>query len=244
MIERRTLTSSLVREIQQRIASNEFKPGQKLPPHDEMAAMFGVSRTALREALKQLSLMGFVRLQHGRGTFVSSFNPSFLAESLSSLLLVDNEMAFELLEARQHIESVIAFMAAKNVTPRDIVDMKVLLREMKEELSMGRIDSYAEKNLAFHLLIARASKNRVLTMAIQTIRDLLKQFMAEFMTLVPEMTESAMNYHIKIFKAIERGDALGAQKHMKNHILRVQRALRKYLSDRERENAVREVQRK
>ena len=79
MQKRPTLCASLVKEIQRRIAANEFKPGERLPPENEIAAMFGISRSVVREAIKQLVLMGLVRVEQGKGTFVSTFDPSFLA---------------------------------------------------------------------------------------------------------------------------------------------------------------------
>lgn len=229
MHKRPTLCASLVREIQRRIATNEFKPGEKLPPENEIAGLFGVSRTVVREAIKQLALMGLVRVEHGKGMFVSSFDPAFLAESLSPFIIRNREMAFDLLEARQHIETIIAHLAAKRRTPHDVEEMDAMLAVMKEALRRGEVATYAEKNLSFHMLIAKASRNTVLAMTIETFRHLLKEFMADFMTMVPGMTESAMNYHVKIFRAIEKGDALSAQKHMRNHILHVERALREHL---------------
>jgi GntR family transcriptional repressor for pyruvate dehydrogenase complex len=231
MHKRPTLCASLVREIQRRIATNEFKPGEKLPPENDIAAMFGISRTVVREAIKQLALMGFVRVEHGKGMFVSSFDPRFLAQSLSPFILTNREMTFDLLEARQHIETIIAYLAATRRTPHDIAEMKAMLAVMREALRRDDVGTYAEKNLSFHMLIAKASRNTVLAMTIETFRHLLKEFMADFMTMVPGMTESAMNYHVKIFRAIEKGDALSAQKHMRNHILHVERSLREHLNN-------------
>jgi len=235
MQKRPTLCASLVKEIQRQIAANEFKPGERLPPENEIAAMFGISRSVVREAIKQLVLMGLVRVEQGKGTFVSTFDPSFLAESLSPFILTNRDMVFELLEARKHIETIIAYLAAKRRTQRDVEEIAALLPVMKEELRRGRVDTYAEKNLRFHMLIAKASRNRVLAMNIETLRRLLKEFMTDCMIMVPGMAERAMNYHMKIFQAIERGDAGNAQRHMRNHILHMERALREHMNNPEGE---------
>ena len=228
VIRREVLSSSLVKEIQRRISTHEFRPGDKLPPQDELAAMFGVSRTALREALKQLALMGLVEMKHGKGTFIGSSTPSQLLESLSPLLLMDRETTFELLEARLFIESALASLAAKKAIPKDIAELGTLVQGMKKDLNQGDIEAFSEKDLEFHLLIANASRNRVLTRILQTIRDMLHQFIGEALTLIPGMAKSALNYHGKILQAIEQHDVQGAENHMRNHILHIQKSTRKH----------------
>ena len=145
MHKRPTLCASLVREIQRRIATDEFKSGEKLPPENEIAALFGVSRTVVREAIKQLALMGLVRVEHGKGMFVSSFDPTFLAQSLSPFILTNRDMVFDLLEARQHIETIIAYLAARRRTRQDVEEMEAMLSVMKEALRGGEVATYAEK---------------------------------------------------------------------------------------------------
>ena len=228
VIKREVLSSSLVKEIQRRISTHEFSPGDKLPPQDELASMFGVSRTALREALKQLALMGLVELKHGKGTFISSSTPSELLESLSPLLLMNKETTFELLEARLFIESALASLAAKKASPEDIGELGTMVQGMKKDLGEGDIEAFTEKDLGFHLLIANASKNRVLGRILQTIRDMLHQFIGEALVLIPGMARSALNYHGRILEAIEKHDAESAEKHMRNHILHIETSIRKY----------------
>ena len=105
MIKRELLSTVAIKEIQNLISTGKFKPGEKLPSQDELAAELGVSRTALREALKQLALMGVVDIEQGKGTFISTSQPSALLKSLSPTILMDQATTFELLEARFYIES-------------------------------------------------------------------------------------------------------------------------------------------
>ena len=228
VIRREVLSSSLVKEIQHRISTQEFCPGDKLPPQDQLASMFGVSRTALREALKQLALMGLVEMKHGKGTFIGASTASQLLESLSPLLLMDKETTFELLEARLFIESALASLAAKKASPEDIGELGALVQGMRRDLGDGDIQAFSKKDLEFHLSIGNASKNRVLTKILQTIRDMLHQFITEALVLIPGMARSALNYHGRILEAIEKHDAESAEKHMRDHILHIEKSTRKY----------------
>ena len=231
IIKKEILSSSLVKEIQRRISEGEFKSGEKLLPQDKLAAKFGVSRTVLREALKQLALMGLVEMEHGKGTFISSLRPSSMLISLSPLLLMDKISTFEFIEARLFIESAVAFLAAKKASPKDIQDLQELIRGMKENLGKGQKEDFFEKDLNFHLSIAKASKNRVLARFLQTTRDMLQQFIGNAFTMMPEMMNSAMNYHLKIFRSIKEHDCNNAKRHMEKHILHIERSLQKYYKD-------------
>jgi GntR family transcriptional repressor for pyruvate dehydrogenase complex len=228
VIRRQSLSSALVREIQHRASKGEFKPGEKLPPQNELAARFGVSRTALREALQQLALMGTVEIKHGTGTFVCSSPPSSLFDSLSPLLLMDKATTFELLEARLYVESTVALLAAKRRGRKDVEQLTALVEGMKADLSQGRIDAFSQKDLEFHLLVAKASKNHVLVKILQTLRDMLQQFISEALISMPGISKSALNYHLRILRAIEKHRGDEAQKHMRNHILHVMRSLKQY----------------
>src|SRR5215210_4399114 len=64
----------VIRQLRERLESGRLKPGEKLPSEPDLAAQFGVSRTALREALKVLELSGYLEIRrgYGGGTFVAT----------------------------------------------------------------------------------------------------------------------------------------------------------------------------
>ena len=97
---REKLSSSVVKEVQHLISSGVYKTGDKLPSQDDLASSMGVSRTALREALKQLNLMGLVEMKHGKGTYISTLKPFSLLKSLSPIMLMDKSTVDEFFEAR------------------------------------------------------------------------------------------------------------------------------------------------
>ena len=70
------LYEQITEQIQSRIMAGELRPGDKLPPERELAEQFGVSRTAVREAVKALHEKGLIDVQPGKGTFISNITDS------------------------------------------------------------------------------------------------------------------------------------------------------------------------
>jgi GntR family transcriptional repressor for pyruvate dehydrogenase complex len=186
----------------------------------------GVSRGTLREGLNQLVLMGLIEMRQGSGTYIKSITPSSFMTSLSPALLMDKNSAAELLDARLYIEGAVALLAAKKATGEDVRELGKILGEMREDFRAGNIEDFIDKDLKFHLLIARSSQNRVLMKVVQTIRDILYQFIADFFAAMPGTVKNAMDYHIKIFRAIERRDPKEAKKQMESHILSLIRRIK------------------
>jgi GntR family transcriptional repressor for pyruvate dehydrogenase complex len=178
----------------------------------------GVSRGTLREALNQFVLMGIIEMRQGSGTYVRSITPSSFMESLSPALLMDRSSAGELLDARLYIEGAVAFLAAKKATDEEIQQLKKILTQMKEDLKTNNIEDFINRDVEFHISIAKSSKNRVLMRVVQTIRDVLYHFIADYFTAMPDTVKNAMEYHTRIYRAIENRDPEEAKKQMESHI--------------------------
>lgn len=218
VLERTSIIDTIVAEIKDKIISGELKDGDMLASQDELARTMGVSRASLREALNRLSLMGLIETRQGTGTFVKTAKPLDFMNSLSSLLIMDQASAAELLDARLHIESAVAALAAKNATDEEVRQLYFLLERMKNDFRVGDADSFAARDLQFHILVAESSKNRVLMKVLEIIRDILRQFIRKFFDKYPTTIPMAVKYHQKIYEAIESRDSIAARKHMEDHI--------------------------
>lgn len=205
-------------EIKNKIIKGELREGDKLPSQDKLAVNLGVSRGTLREALNQLVLMGIIEMKQGNGTYVRSITPSSFMNSLSPALVMDKTSAGELLYARLTIEGAVAHLAAKKSTNEDINKLREILDGMRRDFEGGNMEGFTNKDLEFHILIAQNSKNRVLMRVVQTIREVLYQFIGDFFTAMPTTARNALDYHTRIFKAIERHDEREAKRQMEAHI--------------------------
>ncbi len=107
------LYEQIVEQIEQSILKGSLKPGDQLPAEREMATQFGVSRTAVREAVKALREKGLVEAYSGRGTFVTNGTSQAIRQSLDLLTRIGQPDGLaHLVELRQVLEPEIAALAA------------------------------------------------------------------------------------------------------------------------------------
>jgi len=217
-LERRSLIDNIVTEIKDKIIIGELKEGDILPSQDDLAKSMGVSRASLREAFNRLGLMGLIETKHGSGTFVKRATPTDIMNSLSSLLIMDQASAVELLQARLHIEPAVAALAAKNATKENIDRIKAQLKGMENDFDRQNVDNFISRDVQFHILVSESSKNRVLAKVLEIISEILHQFIKRYFESQPLSISDALKYHRDILSAIERHDPEAAQKHMENHI--------------------------
>ena len=216
--ERTSVIDSIVAELKAKIASGELKDGDMLTSQDELARSLGVSRTSLREALNRLSTMGLVEVRHGSGTFVKTARPQHFMTSLSSMLVMDQSSAAELLEARLHMESAVAALAALSAGEEQVRRMKMLVERMEAQFQAGDNDGFVNMDAQFHMLIAESSQNRVLWKVLEVIREILPQCIRRFHLTFPARVPTTLRYHRAIYEAIEKRDAGEARKQMEGHI--------------------------
>jgi len=151
---------SVYQQIESDVLSGKFIPGERLPSEEKLCGRFNASRTAIREALHQLRGRGLLRTIKGSGTYVADSNPDTLGTALTaySILVVDVDFV-ELIDLRILIETECARLAAMKCTPKLIDDLTTTIAGMAA--SMGTPDAFAKADIAFHLLIARGSGNRI-----------------------------------------------------------------------------------
>src|SRR5688572_12632685 len=97
-----------------------FKPGDKLPSERQFSELIGFSRTAVREAVKQLNQKGLVRSSVGRGLFVAERSSASVAASLDTLLHLGNGTVGDVMEMRHILSVAAARLAATRATDADL----------------------------------------------------------------------------------------------------------------------------
>jgi GntR family transcriptional regulator, transcriptional repressor for pyruvate dehydrogenase complex len=227
-IRKRKLGDYVIEEIKRRIASGELKEGDKLPNQNEYAAIIGVSRTALRDALQTLTMMGIIEQHPGTGTVIRSANLDLWNEQMTPPLVSDSEATLELITARRFIEAGTAELAVTNATTEDVRKMGELIKHMKTALKEGRVHDYTKLDVQFHHLIAVASHNRYMIHMFITIRKLMEQFILETFTVLPGLLERSLAFHIGIHSGFLKRDAKVVTKNLKDHIQDIKNALETY----------------
>ena len=177
-IKRRRLSDDVSAQIQMRIASGELRSGDKLPPERELAERFGVSRGAVREALRTLERTGLVSLQAGSrgGAFIGHGNPGLIGDSFRNLYLLGSVSLDDLTEARQWLESTVVRMVAERATPEDLAALEANVDEAERLFRAGRFDAKIDVHIEFHNLLARATRNPVIIMLMGALMDVMRDF--------------------------------------------------------------------
>lgn len=214
-----TLSSKIQTQIEQSILQKQFLPGDKLPTEKELCEMFGVSRTALREALKMLSIQGLVKIRKGSGIYVSESSADHIIKPMSHYLQMnlDSELILQVVEVRKMFEPQIAWMAAKNRDEGDLVFLKKNVEEL-ERSDEYNSEQQGEIDQQFHMKICEATKNPIIPLQMEPIFRLMPRIRTIVYKLVDSALSEAVDYHQKIYGAIRDQDASAAREAMMGHL--------------------------
>ena len=147
-------------DLRVQIAQGRYPIGSRLPPERNIAETYGVSRTIVREALLMLELQGTVDIRQGSGVYVMRIPHE--DDSEEEQMLSSDVGPFEILQARQLLESNIAEFAALQATREDIIKMRQALQLEERELASSAPGGSESGDMQFHLAIAEATHNSML----------------------------------------------------------------------------------
>src|SRR6202049_291694 len=219
VVQTSRLYEQIVRQIEESVLKGDLKEGDQLPAERELAQQFGVSRTAVREAIKALHEKGLVDAFPGRGTFITSGKSNSMRQSLDRILKSGQaDGSAHLVEIREILEPEIAALAAARADEEDLATMREAVAVMD---NAGQdADAYIEADLDFHLALAEAAANPFVLSLIDSIVGLLReQRMRTF--YVDGGPERGQFHHKPILDAMERRDLREAREAMGAHLRQV-----------------------
>ena len=111
-IKKKKLYEEVIIGIEEMLKSNNMQPGDRLQSEKELSLYFGVSKTAVREALSALQTAGLIEVKHGSGIFVRDVNDK-LTNPLTMKLLTNRENMLQIMELRKGLEPEGAYLAAR-----------------------------------------------------------------------------------------------------------------------------------
>ena len=170
-LKRTSVSLEAAEAIKALIVSGELSSGDALPPERHLAAMLGISRPSVREALRVLTAMNVVEPRHGGGTYVTSLDPTLLARPINFLLQVEPRTFLHLFEVRQVLEVSAARLAAPKMTNEAVEQMQRLADQAAAALRQP--DRYADLDFELHTKIVEAMENPIYLSLYQSISDLL-----------------------------------------------------------------------
>lgn|SRR5487761_152887 len=227
-IRQRRAHEYVAEQILRHIALRLFQPGDSLPPERELAAVFGVGRPTIQQAIRILEASGLVNSRRGRhgGTFISQRpTTSIEVESLIGRVIRQRVDLEHVLVYRRLVEPLVARVAAERRKPSDLRRMKVALVGIANAISEPE---YMKHDTDFHIAIARSTQNPYLVRAIEEIRLKLN----DAITLLPESEEwhkRISDEHEALLAAVEGGDGEAAERIMDGHVEVSEQGLRAVL---------------
>jgi GntR family transcriptional repressor for pyruvate dehydrogenase complex len=216
-VKRTSVADEVFKALHDWIISGTLKPGDILPSQDKLAEQFAVSRNTVREAIQKLNVMGFLTSKQGVGTIISPSSASNYMSSLSYHLLLNPATVREFIEARVILEQATVRFAGMRATQDDLRKLDSIIDQQTEAFQGGDEDTFIELDSKFHMELARISRNDVLLKFLETVRDLLPNFIAGVSRL-PGGIESAINYHKQIVACISSHKKEGAEEKMREHL--------------------------
>jgi len=189
-IERhQTLREKILETIREAILKGQLKPGEKVA-EPELAERFGISRTPIREAFRQLESEGYLTVIPRKGAVVTSLSERAVEEfyAIKSIL-----------------EGYAARMAAENLTDRDIEKLETINERLSQLAAEGDVKTFFKVHNEFHELFIKAAEN-------EKLQELINQMMLKFNRLrltslsLPGRMETSVQEHKKIIEAFKNKD--------------------------------------
>jgi GntR family transcriptional repressor for pyruvate dehydrogenase complex len=187
----------LLEDFKQRIHRGEWLPGERLPSIIRLAKDREVSTGSVREALRSLQSLGLVKIEHGRGVFVTGSRP--YAELTSQFETMSIGLIVALAETRRLLEPELAALAAERGTNEELAEIDRLSRQMEEDARQGL--DFAELDVQFHRRVAQAARNPILYRMMESVNDLFLES-RKITSMEPGMTARAVRYHLLIAEAL------------------------------------------
>ena len=227
-LKNKRYSDQIVEQIQTRILTNHLKVGTGLPSELELAQEFQVSRSVIREALRILEISGLVQIKKGPsgGIFVSNRLHKPIKKSLSNMVDSGGVTIDHLFDVRLLIEPYIAMEAALHADNEDVKK----IQELIQDSSLHKNDPLRLKknNLNFHLLLARASGNPVLSILLESVFEILIELSLDFLDL--SLERDFFEIHKKISEIIAQKRPEEARRLMEEDIKSVRDKLKGFKS--------------
>lgn len=202
--------------------------GAQLPPEQDLADQFGVSRNVVREAIKLLKERGLADPRNGVGVYVTRPDAQKLSALIYRFVLMNDIDVEAIYDTRIMLEEHNAQYAARRCTEEDLKKMHALLAKM-EDRSIS-VNERRETDYLFHVAIAEAAGNPINSFLTTAMKDVFIA-MIEKGIFNPGGIEDACERHQRIIQALEAHDSEAARAAMRDHLLFSHGQVKRYNED-------------
>jgi GntR family transcriptional repressor for pyruvate dehydrogenase complex len=217
-IAKRSLVANVAGRLRAFIEQGKLQAGDRLPPESELVARLGVSRGALREAVKQLETLGLLTVAHGRGMFVGDGRKlSDCAQLFRSAMAISPKDSVQFAEFRRIIECHLARRAAQLAGADDVAELQRLAEAIHQQPTS---QESVRSDWLFHRKLAEIAGNELLLNVLSVLEEFVVAGIWHTARLQsdPEETRRSIELHRAIVEAIRAGDPDAADRAMQAHM--------------------------
>jgi GntR family transcriptional regulator, transcriptional repressor for pyruvate dehydrogenase complex len=231
-IVRAPKTAELIAALYRRqIVRGELRPGDTLPPEQQLMARFGVSRPTLREAFRILETENLISVKRGSrgGARVTQPSVSVAARYVGLLLQVQATTIADVYEARIILESACARLLARRRSTQDLIDLSACVDELRGVVEAGPAEvpeagRWSGLAYRFHNLIVQRCGNQTLAVQGGIIQEIVETHLT--LTVTREFREQEnigqsrrnVRSYRKLVSLVDKRDGSGAEKHWRTHL--------------------------
>ncbi len=206
--------------IERAILDGALRPGAALPTEQELAERFGVHRSTVREAIRQVEQEGLLQRREGRRLFVCLPGVHDLAPRATRLLLLHQTTFQELWDVALTLEPLAARLAAAQATDDDLAQLQA---NIDASVAETRLPELVALDMEFHALVGRASHNRALMLAREPVGLLYNPTLQQIFQRLPQASARNLAAHRHTLDALRARDAEAAAEWTRKHMVDFQR---------------------
>jgi len=228
-IKRKTVVAQVMDKIRMLISSGQFRAGDKMPTEAEMAEMFGIGRSSIREAIKVFNYLGVLDTQTAKGTFVCD-RSNISTEALTWSILLGRDDYYELIDTRGAIETW-SLMDLAEKHGRDPESVSSVLDElngkietMRSALVSGSREDLATADYEFHALIIAGQGNDLFNNVYRVLRAFMYEEIEKSHSGFADIN-TIIEDHRSFYDAIVSGDPMVAMATVRRHIQNIKSLL-------------------
>lgn len=219
--------------VRQLIASGRLKEGDKLPPERQLAEQLGVSRLAIREALRSLESAGLLVLQRGPkgGAFIRGDSDGKMTEVMQDMLNIGTITLSDLTEARIFILASVARLACERATAEDLAKIEENVRQNEVALQSGSRETRLLHATEFYARLAAATKNKVMMLVVHSLTEVIRAILKRI-EIYP--TQDLAVSRRRFLRALQARDGDRAAKEMHAHLRKLHDHIVKHAQEQKR----------
>ena len=211
------LVTSVIGRVNRYIRLHGLVVGDILPSENVFAAEFGVSRVVMREAYRALAAMGLIDVGNGRRARVAAIDSDVLSIIIDHAVHLEQISIQQIYDLRRTLESRTVVLAALRRSDREAD--AILRRAAAMRAEFGNPDAVMEHDIAFHAAITAAARNPAFVLVLGGFEKVMRQSwpIGWRSRATDDLRMESVECHEAIARAIEAGDAAGAQRAMAAH---------------------------